>query len=164
MEKMPQMKKEMPKAEINPVSDFDILKIRIIEEGLSNDAEAYFAESQLVYIKQMQNEIEDHHSESIDNACQAHKSMIKARDKFLKPLKDAEKIIKKAVGSYCLSEHAKGVSVSKKVKAEIFDVDAIPEEFIETKPNIKAIEAVLNSGGSVKGVKAVENNTVRIRT
>ncbi|MCP4103853.1 MAG: hypothetical protein GY750_20910 [Lentisphaerae bacterium] len=160
---MPQMETKMPVATIEPMSDFDMLRIRIMEKGLQTDEEAYYAESQLVYLKQMMKEIEDHHSESIDKANQTHKSMIKARDKFLKPLKDAEKIIKKAVGSYCLEEHAKGVSVSKKVKAEIVDVDSIPEEFLELKPNLKAIEAILNAGGTVAGVKPIENNTVRVK-
>jgi hypothetical protein len=160
---MPQMETKMPVAKIEPVEDFTLLAESIKEKGLQDDKQAYFAETQLVHIKAMQKEIEDHHSESIDKAHQTHKSMIKARDKFLKPLKDAEKIIKKAVGSYCLEEHAKGVSVSKKFKAEIVDADSIPEEFLELKPNIKAIEAILNSGGTVPGVKPLENNTVRVK-
>lgn len=163
METLPAFEPKKQKKEIAPLCDFEQLSLAIKEDGLKNDAEAYIAESQLVHIKLLMKEIEDHHSESIDNAHSTHKSMIKARDKFLKPLQEAEKVIKKAVGSYCLKEHAKGISVSNKFKAEIIDLDSIPDNLIEPKANIKAIEAILNAGGTVDGVKAVECNTVRVK-
>lgn len=163
METLPAFEPKKIKPEVAPMGDFEQLALVIKDDGLKDDAEAYIAESQLVHIKRLMSTIEDHHEEAIDSAHQTHKSMIKARDKFLKPLKDAEKVIKKAVGSYCLKEHAKGVSVSKKFKAEIVDLDSVPDNLVEPKANIKAIEAILNAGGTVAGVKAVESNTVRVK-
>jgi hypothetical protein len=163
METLPAFEPKKEKPPIDDMGDFSELCECIKEKGLTNDNDAFYAESQLIHIKALQSEIEEHHAESIDNAHQTHKSMIKARDKFMTPLKEAEKVIKKAVGSYCLEDHAKGVSVSKKFKAEIIDLDSIPDNLVEPKANIKAIEAILNAGGTVDGVKAIECNTVRVK-
>lgn len=129
------------------------------------DRDNLIAGEQLTLIKGLQKEVEAGYKDLVSEAHNHHKAAKAKMDSFLNPLKKAEKIFKEKLGEYGAAKdsQAKGISIKKQFKAEIVDLDSIPDDLLEYKPNLKAIEAILNAGGSVPGVKPIESVTVSAR-
>lgn len=160
IEDAPPFVEDAPRMEIVPVNDFNSYGKDLV---ISTPEINVYAGQQLTIIKGIQEEIKAHHKSSINLAHLAHKEAKKAQDKFLKPLEEAEVLIKKCLTEYNGEVQAKGISVRRKVKVIIKDASLIPENLLEVKPNLKAIQAVIDAGGTVPGVESEENVTISAR-
>jgi hypothetical protein len=130
---------------------------------ISDEMSNLVAGRQLVLIKQLQKQIEEYHKKEIKQAYDHHKALKARMDGSLEKPKAAEKMLKEKLAEFGGEVQAKGVSVKKVIKAEIVDLDSIPEDFLEVKPNLKAIEAVLKAGGTIPGVKPIESKSIAVR-
>jgi len=69
-------------------------------------------------IKDMQKQVEDSYNPFIEKAHQAHKEAIAQRDKFLKPLKDAEVKAVSAIKKYLDEQERKRLEMQEKLRLE----------------------------------------------
>lgn len=158
-----------------PKMETDVDRVNNMKEMPSNPAEwaenfevtdemsNLVAGRQLVLVKKLQKQIENHHKAVIKSAYDQHKELKALMDGALETPKKAEQILKAKLAEYGGDVQAKGVAFKREIKAEIIDLDSIPDDFLEVKPNIKAIEAILKAGGTVAGVKPVEKITISAR-
>ena len=147
----------MPAAEEFPVYA-EKLEITTQDENL-------YAGQQLTLLKSLQKQISEHHDANIKTANESHKLALEARDTLLKPLKEAEKIIKAAIAGFGAAAQAKGISTTSKWKAVIEDADSLPEEYMMKVPNQKMLDALAESTRpEIAGVAYKETVTVRAKT
>mgnify|MGYP001593071895 FL=1 len=130
---------------------------------ISDEMSNLVAGRQLVLVKKLQKQIENHHKAVIKSAYDQHKELKALMDGSLEKPKMAEKILKEKLAEFGGDVQAKGISVKREIKAEIVDLDSIPDEYFESKPNLKAIEALLKAGVDVPGVKPIEKVSISAR-
>ena len=151
------------------MSELEIQSTDVIKESLSivinNEDDNTRAVLIAKHVKELQKKVEDSYNPFIEKAHQAHKEAIAQRDKFLKPLKDAEAKLKTAIKKYLDIQELKRIELQEKLRLEaekkaeeekkaLIDTakdDFEKEELIEESKNIVANVQILEKQ-KVEGV------------
>lgn len=162
---MPQMETELI-LDGEPIIKDNSSSLSLAErcEITSNESNIIAGEM-LTNTKALQKEVENGYKDLVSEAHKHHKAVKAKMDSFLKPLKEAESILKEKISEFGADKkhQAKGISLTKKVTGEIIDEDSIPDEFMVSVPNMTAINAILKSGGKVPGVKPINTTSITAR-
>jgi len=131
--------------------------------AIATQEQNVLAGMRLCQIKKLQKKIKEDCKESISLAHKAHKEAKALQDKHLKPLEEAEALIKGALAGFNAEEQAEGIAVQRTWKARIVDESKLPEEYWGKVPNQEKLDAhaKFNRDSEIPGVEFYEDITIR---